>query len=92
VDADVAAPQPETSPEDLLALDEALDQLAKQHPVHAELVKLRFFAGLTMPEVAHCLGISLATAERHWTYARTRLYADLKDSENGPESGKALRS
>jgi RNA polymerase sigma factor (TIGR02999 family) len=77
---DIAAPRPEMPPEDLLALDEALDKLAKEEPAKAELVKLRFFAGLTMPEVAEVLGISLATAERHWTYARTWLYAELKDA------------
>jgi RNA polymerase sigma factor (TIGR02999 family) len=86
VDADVAAPQREMPPEDLLALDEALEKLAKEEPAKAELVKLRFFAGLTMPEAAEALGISLATAERHWTYARTWLYAELADaapSSNG---------
>ena len=66
--------------EDLLALDEALDKLAREEPGKAELVKLRFFAGLTMPEVAEVLGISLATAERHWTYARTWLFAELQDT------------
>jgi RNA polymerase sigma factor (TIGR02999 family) len=80
VAADVAAPQPETPPEDLLALNEALDKLAREEPAKAELVKLRFFAGLTMPEAAAVLGISLATAERHWAYARTWLYAELKDA------------
>jgi RNA polymerase sigma factor (TIGR02999 family) len=77
---DVAAPRPAMPPEDLLALDEALDKLAEEEPAKAELVKLRFFAGLTMPEVAEALGISLATAERHWTYARTWLYAELKEA------------
>jgi RNA polymerase sigma factor (TIGR02999 family) len=67
---------------DLLALDEALTRLAEESPARAELVKLRFFAGLTVPEAAEVLGISVATAERYWTFARTRLYADL----NGPES------
>ena len=80
VSADIAAPQPEISPEDLLDLDEALDKLSKEDSAKAELVKLRFFAGLTMPEVAEVLGLSLATAERHWTYARTWLYAELKDA------------
>ena len=65
--------------EDLEALDEALDKLAEEDPAKAELVKLRFFAGLTMPEIARVMKISLATAERHWTYARTWLYAELKD-------------
>jgi RNA polymerase sigma factor (TIGR02999 family) len=80
VSGDIAAPQPEMPPEDLLALDEALGQLAQEEPAKAELVKLRFFAGLTMPEVAEVLGISLATAERHWTYARTWLFAKLPDA------------
>jgi RNA polymerase sigma factor (TIGR02999 family) len=86
VAADVAAPQPEMPLEDLLALDEALDKLAKEQPARAELVKLRFFAGFTMAEVADLLGISLATAERHWTYARTWLYAELKDSAEAASS------
>jgi RNA polymerase sigma factor (TIGR02999 family) len=77
---DIAAPRPSIPPEDLLALDEALDKLATEEPAKADLVKLRFFAGLTMPEVAEALGISLATAERHWTYARTWLYAELKEA------------
>jgi RNA polymerase sigma factor (TIGR02999 family) len=63
--------------DDLLALDEALIRLAARDSVRADLVKLRFFAGLTMPEAAQALGISLATAERYWTFARTWLYAEL---------------
>ena len=68
--------------EDIEALDEALTKLAAEDPAKAELVKLRFFAGLTMPEIAQVLKISLATAERHWTYARTWLYAELKDRDD----------
>ena len=64
---------------DLEALDEALDKLTEEDPAKAELVKLRFFACLTMPEIARVMKISLATAERHWTYARTWLFAELKD-------------
>src|SRR4051812_45911526 len=63
--------------EDLSALDEALTRRAAQEPVKAEVVKLRFFAGLTMPEIAQALVLSLATAERYWTYARLWLYAEL---------------
>ncbi len=74
--ADFLASEPS---EDLEALDLALTKLAAEDPLKAELVKLRFFAGLTMPEIARVLKISLATAERHWTYARTWLYAELKD-------------
>ena len=64
---------------DILALDMALDKLAASDPAKAQVVKLRFFAGLTMPEVAAVLGVSLATAERHWTFARAWLYAELAD-------------
>ena len=71
---------------DLEALDEALTKLAAEDPAKAELVKLRFFAGLTMPEIAQVLKISLATTERHWTYARTWLYAELKDRDDSANS------
>jgi len=67
---------------DLLALDDALDKLAREQPLKAELIKLRFFAGLTMPEAAQILGVSLATAERHWTFTRAWLLAEL---DGGPE-------
>jgi RNA polymerase sigma factor (TIGR02999 family) len=66
-------------PLDLVALDEALSRLAETEPAKAELVKLRFFAGLTMPEVAAALDVSLATAERYWTFAKSWLYAELAD-------------
>jgi RNA polymerase sigma factor (TIGR02999 family) len=62
---------------DLVALDEALSRLAETEPAKAELVKLRFFAGMTMPEAAAALAISLATAERYWTFAKSWLYAEL---------------
>jgi RNA polymerase sigma factor (TIGR02999 family) len=81
--ADFLAKEPS---EDLEALDEALDKVAKEDPAKAELVKLRFFAGLTMPEIASVLKISLATVERHWTYARTWLYAELKDRGDTADS------
>jgi RNA polymerase sigma factor (TIGR02999 family) len=73
---------------DLLALDEAVARLAEKQPVKAELVKLRFFAGLTMPEAAQALGLSLATAERYWTFARSWLYAELADRDDDPGAGK----
>lgn len=69
---------------DLLALDEALSKLAATEPAKAELVKLRFFAGFTMLEAAQVLGISLATAERYWTFARSWLYAELADPSPPP--------
>jgi RNA polymerase sigma factor (TIGR02999 family) len=67
--------------DDLLALDEALSRLAALNPARAEVVKLRFFAGLSMAEVAQTLGISLPTADRYWAFARTWLYAELKAEE-----------
>jgi RNA polymerase sigma factor (TIGR02999 family) len=67
--------------EDVLAFDEVLGRLIAHDPLKAEVVKLRFFAGLTMPEVAKSLNISLATAERYWTYARTWLYAELTEED-----------
>jgi RNA polymerase sigma factor (TIGR02999 family) len=85
VDADpdlLLAPAPSV---DLLALDDALTRLAEEAPARAELVKLRFFAGLTMPEAAGALGVSLATAERYWTYARTWLYAELSEADETRE-------
>jgi RNA polymerase sigma factor (TIGR02999 family) len=81
--ADFLAKDP---PEDLEALDQALDKLTEEDPAKAELVKLRFFAGLTMPEIAEVMKISLATAERHWTYARTWLFAELKDRDDSANS------
>jgi RNA polymerase sigma factor (TIGR02999 family) len=59
---------------DLLALDEALAELAALDPPKAELVKLRFFGGLSVVEAAGCLGIARATADRYWAFARAWLF------------------
>ena len=67
--------------EDLLALHEALARLESEDTAAAELVKLRFFAGFTMPDVAHSLGISLRSAERNWTYARTWLHREMSQCD-----------
>jgi RNA polymerase sigma factor (TIGR02999 family) len=64
-------------PEQLLALDEALEQLAARHPEKARLVKLRYFAGLTMEQAAEAMGISVRTAGRDWAYARAWLFAHV---------------
>lgn len=69
----------EEPPVDLLALDEALEHLAAEDATKAELVKLRFFAGLSEQEAAEVLGISRATAARHWAYARAWLFERLRD-------------
>ena len=60
-----------------LALDEAISKLAAEDHELGELVKLRFFAGLTMEQAARVLGVSLRTAERHWTYARAWLHSEI---------------
>jgi RNA polymerase sigma factor (TIGR02999 family) len=86
IDADLNLVAAQAPSVDILTLDEALTRLAKESPARAELVKLRFFAGLTVSEAAEVLGISLATAERYWTYARTWLYAELSDAEDSSPS------
>ena len=68
--------------EDLVALDEALELLAGRDAEAAELVKLRFFAGLTSAQAADALGISPRTADRAWTFARVFLLAELKNSRD----------
>ena len=62
---------------DVLALDEALTRLAQLHPEKAELVKLRFFAGLTLNEAAGVLDVSPATADRYWAFARAWLFREM---------------
>jgi RNA polymerase sigma factor (TIGR02999 family) len=69
------------TPDGLLDLDEALTRFAAEEPAKAELVKLRFFAGMSTPEAAAVLGVSVATAERWWTFARTWLYAELGEGD-----------
>jgi len=64
----------------LLGVDEALMKLAVQDEVKAELVELRFFLGMSIPEAAETLGFSEATAKRHWTLARAWLYDELKNT------------
>ena len=72
---DVAA---ELKEDELLAVNESLERFAAHEKEKAELVKLRYFAGLTITEAAEALGISEPTAKRWWTYARAWLYSDLK--------------
>jgi DNA-directed RNA polymerase specialized sigma24 family protein len=66
--------------EQILAIHEALAHLAEESPRAAELVKLRYFGGMTQQEAADCLGISRATAGRLWAYAKAALYCDLSEA------------
>jgi len=69
-------------PDRLIALDEALKQLAVQHPERARLVNLRYFGGLTHEEAAEAMGVSVSTADRHWAYARAWLYRRMAREES----------
>jgi RNA polymerase sigma factor (TIGR02999 family) len=73
-EAPIAAPEPTL---ELLALDEALARFEQLDPTKAQLIKLRYFAGLTIPQAAEVLGISTTTADRYWSYARAWLHAEL---------------
>src|SRR5262245_42645103 len=73
-DLAIAAPQPSVV---LLALNEALERFEQVDELKAQLVKLRYFAGLTIPEAAEVLAISATTADRYWAYARAWLHAEL---------------
>jgi RNA polymerase sigma factor (TIGR02999 family) len=66
---------------DLLALDEALTKLAQEDPTKAELVKLRYFGGLTLEQAGHVLKISRATASRYWSYIQAWLFHEVKGSD-----------
>jgi RNA polymerase sigma factor (TIGR02999 family) len=82
IDLDRLAVVDDASDEDLIAIDDDLGQLAQESPPCAELVKLRFFAGLTLDEAAVSLGLARRTADRYWAYARARLYQMLSDGSS----------
>lgn len=69
--------------DDILGLDDAFQKLEREHPRKSELVKLRFFAGLTVAQAAKTLGISTSTAENDWTYARSWLRLEMTGEEPG---------
>jgi len=81
IDLSVANP-----PDELLILNDALEKLAKEDPACAELVKLRFFAGLTLEEAAETLGVVRRTADRYWAFARSWLYDALRKEEESTEN------
>ena len=67
--------------DELLALDEALQNLAQEEPIAAEVVNLRYFAGLTIPQTAESLDISVRTANRHWAYAKAWLFDAMREDD-----------
>jgi RNA polymerase sigma factor (TIGR02999 family) len=88
VSLDEVAVAAEARSDDVLALDEALTRLAAEDPVKAQLVTLRYFAGLSVQQAADALGISRATADRYWAYARTWLYCALGGKAARPDGRK----
>ena len=77
VDLDTVELAVQADDDTLLRVDEALEKLAEEDPVKAQLVKLRFFVGLSVPEACRALGMSETTGKRHWAYARAWLYDAL---------------
>jgi RNA polymerase sigma factor (TIGR02999 family) len=77
-DAEISIEEPSTN---LIALDEALTKLAEEDKTVAELVKLRYFAGLTLEQAANILGVSRRTADRYWAYARAWLYQEITKAD-----------
>jgi RNA polymerase sigma factor (TIGR02999 family) len=76
--ADVAELAADQDPDEILALDEAIHRLEQREPDSARIVKLRFFAGLTVPEVAEITGMSERTVKREWQYARAWLFREME--------------
>jgi RNA polymerase sigma factor (TIGR02999 family) len=85
LDLDQLAAVEDATDDDLLALDDALEQLGRENKPCAELVNLRFFAGLTLDDAARSLGIARRTADRYWAFARAWLYQTLR-KPSGPHS------
>jgi RNA polymerase sigma factor (TIGR02999 family) len=84
VDLDDVVSLSQDPADDLLTLSDALDQLAREDPKKADLVKLRYFGGLSVQEAADALGISRATADRYWAYAKVWLYCAISGGEAPP--------
>ena len=84
VNLDLAEPIAPGTDDDLLALDDALERLAKLEPIKAQLVQLRVFAGLTNAQAAEVLGLSSATTDRYWAYARAWLRLEIAGGDSSP--------
>jgi RNA polymerase sigma factor (TIGR02999 family) len=86
---EIEAPVPD---EKLLELHDALDRLADHDPRKAELVKLRYFVGLTIEEAAEVLGVSAPTAKRDWAYSRAWMLRRIQEAGGGEPTGTTTRS
>jgi RNA polymerase sigma factor (TIGR02999 family) len=84
----IAAPEPD---EEVLAVDEALKKLQTIQPQAARVVQLKYFAGLSLPEIAQAMGISPRTVDRHWAYARAWIYQEIRPTPppDQPSDGKS---
>jgi RNA polymerase sigma factor (TIGR02999 family) len=82
VDVDLNRLAVTTDDDRLIALDEALTKFSETEPVKSELVKLRYFAGLSIAEAAQLLGVGTATADRYWAYARAWIQHEMAASTN----------
>jgi RNA polymerase sigma factor (TIGR02999 family) len=78
ISLDDVSPNAPTAPDELLLLDEALNKLMQQDPLGGKLVELRYFTGLSVEEAAATIGVSAATAYRHWAFARAWLHCQLR--------------
>ncbi|MCI0642568.1 MAG: ECF-type sigma factor [Gemmataceae bacterium] len=76
-----AAARSQASPEEVIAVSELLDALEKQHPQEAQIVKLHYFAGLSISEAGRALGLPRSTAHRHWTFARAWLHEAMREQD-----------
>jgi RNA polymerase sigma factor (TIGR02999 family) len=86
---DEASPAVEGPNEDLVALDDALNKLAREDEQLAHVVKLRYFAGLTLSQIAELMGVTRRTVDRHWALGRAWLYRELTQGENTPPGSSA---
>jgi RNA polymerase sigma factor (TIGR02999 family) len=84
LELELLVPAGEGAAHDVLALSEALDRLALEEPAAAQVVKLRYFGGLTTLQASSVMGVSLRTANRHWVYARAWLYHELNSHGDAP--------
>jgi RNA polymerase sigma factor (TIGR02999 family) len=82
VEIELASLPTRMSTDELIALDEALEQLREQDPIKAQLVTLRYFGGMTIEQASEALGISRVTAHRYWTYARAWLHGQMTAGED----------